>query len=101
MTSLGSRIATTPRSSVERNSRPLLIRLHALPRPLVPAATLVLVLVGVLAPPAVGLLALGLVAVFVAWVTYLSWPAVPASGRLVRVAMLGLVGVLAVTRLPG
>jgi hypothetical protein len=39
------------------------------------------------------------VALFVGWIAYLSWPAVPASGRLLRVAMVVLVVALAVTRL--
>jgi len=89
----------TLRGRVERSSRPLLLRLNRLPRPLVPVATLVLVLVGVLAPPAVGLVALAVVAAFVTWIAYLSWPVVPASGRLVRVAMVGLVVVVGLTRL--
>ncbi|CAA9339441.1 MAG: hypothetical protein AVDCRST_MAG61-3391 [uncultured Friedmanniella sp.] len=89
----------TLRASVERSSRPLLLRLHGLPRAVVPLGTVVLVLVGVLAPRAVGLLALTLVGLFVGWIAYLSWPAVSASGRLVRVAMVALVVALALTRL--
>ena len=87
------------RTSVEQTSRPLLVRLHALPRPLIPLGTVVLVAVGVLAPPAVGLVALAVVALFVAWIAYLSWPAVSAGGRAVRVAMVALVVVLGLTRL--
>lgn len=92
---------TTPtmRTSVERASRPLLVRLHVLPRAVVPLGTVVLVMVGVLAPPAVGLVALAVVALFVGWVAYLSWPAVTASGRLIRLAMVALVVALALTRL--
>lgn len=89
----------TLRASVERTSRPLLLRLHALPRAVVPLATVVLVLVGVLAPPPVGVFALTVVALFVAWIAYLSWPAVSGSARLLRVAMVALVVVLALTRL--
>ena len=87
------------RTSVEQTSRPLLVRLHTLPRPLIPLGTVVLVAVGVLAPPAVGLVALAVVALFVAWIAYLSWPAVGAGGRAVRVAMVALVVVLGLTRL--
>lgn len=87
------------RSSVEQASRPLLVRLHALPRLLIPLATVVLVAIGVLAPPAVGLFALAVVALFVAWIAYLSWPAVGAGGRAVRLAMVALVVVLGLTRL--
>jgi hypothetical protein len=87
------------RGQVEDASRPLLLRLHGWPRPVLPLGTVVLVLVGVLGPPAVGLVALAVVALFVGWIAYLSWPAVPASGRLLRVAMVVLVVALAVTRL--
>ncbi len=87
------------RASVERSTRPLLLRLHALPRPVVPLATVVLVAVGVLAPQAVGLLALAVVALFVVWISYLSWPVVTNAGRAVRVVMVGLVVALALTRL--
>lgn len=92
---------TTPptlRASVERTTRPLLLRLHALPGPVVPLATVVLVAIGVLAPPAVGLVALAVVALFVCWISYLSWPVVTGSGRAVRVVMVALVLVLALTR---
>ena len=89
----------TLRASVERTTRPLLLRLHALPGPVVPLATVALVAIGVLAPPAVGLVALAVVTLFVAWISYLSWPVVPATGRAVRLAMVGLVVVLGLTRL--
>jgi len=88
----------TLRASVERTTRPLLLRLHALPGVVVPLATVALVAVGVLAPPVVGLVALLVVALFVVWISYLSWPVVPASGRVVRVVMVGLVVALALTR---
>jgi hypothetical protein len=87
------------RASVERTTRPLLLRLHGLPRPVIPLATLALVAVGVLAPPAVGLVALAVVALFVLWISYLSWPVVSGSGRAVRAVMVALVVVLALTRL--
>jgi hypothetical protein len=89
------------RAEVERASRPLLVRLHRLPQPVVPLLTVVLIAVGVLAPLPVGLLALALVALFVGWIAYLSWPAVSAGGRVVRVFMVVLVVVLATARWHG
>lgn len=86
------------RRQVESRTRPLLIRLHRLPRPLIPLATVVAIAVGMLAPLRVALVALALVFCFVGWIAYVSWPVVPTSGRLIRVLMLGLVVVLAVTR---
>ena len=58
---------------------------------MVPVATVLLIVVGALAPPAVALPALAVVFLFCAWITYLSWPAVPASGRGLRILMLILV----------
>jgi hypothetical protein len=95
----GTSATPTLRQQVERTSKPLLLRLHRLPRLVVPLATIALVLVGVLAAPAAGLVALAVVAVFVTWIAYLSWPVVSGSGRLMRVAMIVLVVVLALTRL--
>ena len=86
------------RTQVERVSRPALIRLQRLPKLLVPLGTVVLVLVGVLAPQSVGLAALAVVWLFVAWIAYLSWPVVGTGGRVLRVFMLLLVAGLAATR---
>ena len=68
------------RSRVEDASRPLLQRLHAMPQPVVPLLTIVLIAVGVLAPLPVGLVALALVLLLVGWIAYLSWP-VASTGR--------------------
>jgi len=95
----GSPAPPTLRQQVETTSRPLLLRLHQMPRAVVPLATVALVLVGVLAPPVLGLASLAVVALFVTWIAYLSWPAVTGSGRLLRVAMVALLVVLALTRL--
>ncbi len=99
MTAPASGPAPTLRTQVEQVSRPLLVRMHRQPRPLVPLVTVILVAVGVLAPLPLAWLALTVVFAFVAWIAYLSWPAVTAGGRLMRVAMLALVVGLAITRL--
>ncbi len=87
------------RQRVEQLSRPALVRLTGMPKAAVPIATVALLAFGVIAPPAVGLVALALVALFVAWLTFLAWPAVGVGGRLVRMAMIGLVVLLGYTRL--
>ena len=89
------------RAQVETASRPILARLHALPRLLVPLGTLVLVAIGAFAPAPVALLAFAVVFLFIAWIAYLSWPAVPISGRLMRLAMLVMIVVLALSRFRG
>jgi hypothetical protein len=86
------------RYRIERTSRPLLARLHALPRLLTPAATLVLIALGAFAPAPVALVAFVVLFLFIAWIAYLSWPIVPTSGRLLRLFMLVLIVVLAVLR---
>lgn len=89
------------RARIEGVSRPVLVRLHGLPRLLVPLGTVLLIVLGAFAPLPYGLLALGLLFVFLVWIAYLSWPAVPAAGRLLRLTMLVLVVVFAVLRLGG
>jgi hypothetical protein len=91
----------TLRSQVEATSRPLLARLHALPRLLIPLGTLLLVVVGAFAPAPVASVAFAVLFCFIAWIAYLSWPAVPVSGRLMRLAMLALIVVLAALRFRG
>ena len=80
----------SPRHRVEQASRPLLTRLHALPRGVIPVATLLLAVVGLFAPAAVALPALSVILAFIGWISYLSWPVITLGGRLVRLAMLGL-----------
>ena len=47
-------VPSPTRRRLENRSRPLLVRLTALPKPAVPIATVALLTIGVLAPPAVG-----------------------------------------------
>lgn len=86
------------RSRVEEVSRPLLQRLHAMPQPVVPLVTIVLIAVGVLAPLPVGLVALALVLLLVGWIAYLSWPVASVGGRIWRVLIVALLVALAVVR---
>ena len=86
------------RTRVEGVSRPLLVRLTRLPKPVVPLATVALFAVAVLAPAPVALAALVLIGLFLLWLTFLAWPAVTTGGKLMRVGMVALVVVLGVTR---
>jgi hypothetical protein len=90
--------ARSLRARVEAASRPVLQRLHAMPQMMVPLVTIVLLAVGVLAPLPVGLVALALVLLFVAWIAYLSWPVASTGGRIWRVLILVLIVALGVTR---
>ncbi len=86
------------REQIAQVSKPVLEQLHALPRWVVPLGTLALVAIGALAPLGLAVPALLVVFVFVAWIAYLSWPAVSSGGRLLRVIMLGLVAAVGVSR---
>lgn len=91
--------ARSLRARVEDVSRPLLQRLHAMPQPVVPLVTVVLIAVGVLAPLPVGLVALALVLLLVGWIAYLSWPAASIGGKLWRLLILALIVAMGVVRL--
>jgi hypothetical protein len=62
---------------------------------------LVLMLVGLSAPLALALPALAIVAAFVGWLAYLSWPVLSSGGRLLRIVMVGLVVGAGVARAVG
>lgn len=89
----------TLRQQVEAKSRPLLTRLHALPRLLIPLATVALIAIGAFTPMPYALVAFAIIFCFIAWIAYLSWPVVSTGARLMRLAMLALIVVLAATRL--
>ncbi len=89
---------SSTRKQIEDLSRPALVRLSGLPRMVVPLATVALVAVGLFAPLPLALPAFTLVFAFFCWIAYLSWPVVTTGGKLMRVAMLGLVIAMAAFR---
>ena len=90
---------TSPlRRAVERRSAAPLAWLATRPRWLPFLAVLALLLGGLFAPPTVGAALLVLVGLLLAWLTYLSWPALQPGGRLARLAVLALVVVAVVAR---
>ena len=87
------------RQRIDHASLPLMTRLSRLPK-LVPFAILLTLLIaGVLIHGPVGFVLMGLAALFVAWVLYLSWPVLSGSERIMRVAVLLLAVALAVVQL--
>ena len=78
------------RARVEEVSHPLLVRLSRLPKLAIPLLTVAVLAVGVLAPPAVGIPALLLVALWMAWLGYLSWPVVSTGQKLMRLATVAI-----------
>jgi len=68
-------------------SLPLLTRLTRLPKWLIVVVLAVLLVLGMVQTGSLawlGALILGLLAVFFLWLLVLSWPAIPASGRMLR-----------------
>lgn len=89
----------TVRHRIDQASLPLMTRLSGLPR-LVPFLILLALLVGgfLIGGPA-GFVLMGLAAIFVGWVLYLSWPRLSGSERVMRLAVLLLVVAMAVVQL--
>jgi hypothetical protein len=65
--------------------------LTRLPKWLVPLSVGALLLFGLFFSGVLGAIALLIVLAFVAWLTYLSWPAIGAGGRLLRLLLIALV----------
>jgi hypothetical protein len=84
------------RESVERLSLKPVAYLQQLPRWLPPVAIAALFIAGLAVPGWVGAALLLVVAAFVAWLGVLSWPALSAQGRLVRLAVPAALVALAV-----
>ncbi|WP_426566475.1 DUF6703 family protein [Angustibacter sp. McL0619] len=95
--------ASTPansnlRAAVARASHPVLSRISALPRVVPFLAMLGLLLVGLFVGGVIGGVCTGIVALFVAWLLYLSWPRLTTSERLGRLAVLLLALALCVVQ---
>lgn len=89
----------TFRTAVERRSGPLLVLLSRQPRLLVPLLSLLLLIGGLALPPGAAIVCLALLALFLCWLTFLSWPVLVGQARAVRVATVALVLAAGVTRL--
>jgi hypothetical protein len=87
------------RLAVEKRSAPILVVLSHQPRLAVPLASLLLLIGGFALPPVLGVACLAVLLVFLAWLTYLSWPVLVGQARAVRAATMTLVVVAGVTRL--
>jgi hypothetical protein len=81
---------------VAKISSPYLVRLHALPRWVIPILMTFLLLVGLLANPNetwgfwIGFLALMFIAFFLTWLLILSWMILVPTSRLLRILVIGL-----------
>jgi hypothetical protein len=91
-------MAPTLRKRVEVFSAPVLIRLHSLPRAVMPVIIIALMFVGLVKDNATGGVALLAVWAFVSWLLYLSWPLLEGRARLLRVLTVMLVLVAALSK---
>lgn len=87
---------TGARATIERRSAKLLLVLHQLPRLVVPLAMAGLFALAVLVRGPIGIGGLLVLLAFVGWLSYLSWPAIEARGRTVRLLLLGMLSALLV-----
>ncbi|GAA1597817.1 hypothetical protein GCM10009789_59700 [Kribbella sancticallisti] len=93
---------TSPfRARITKLSYPAVAKLHTMPKLTLPGLTLVLALVGVFAPLAVGIPALLLLALLLAWLGFLSWPVVSTGQRAIRVFTVLVLVLFAVSRIAG
>ena len=86
------------RGQVERRSAAPLVYLHQLPGWVVPLAFIAVLVVGLAVKGWVGAAGLSLVAAFLGWFSYLSWPVLELPSRLLRGAVIIAVIALAVSQ---
>lgn len=91
--------ATPFRTAVERRSAKVVVFLRHLPRAVPGLLVIGIVAAGLLAPPAVGFVALLVAAFVLLWLAYLTWPVVPLPGRVLRLAVVAMVVAYALVRL--
>jgi hypothetical protein len=86
------------RPAIEKRSAPVLVLLTQQHKLVVPLVSLLLLIGGLALPPLPGVVCLLVLAAFIGWLTYLSWPAIVPPARAVRVGTLALVLVAAASR---
>ena len=72
------------RKKITNASAPILLRIHSLPRFIVPALMAVFMVLGLFLQPPFSGLALSVVTTFVAWLMYLSWPLLDPRSKFIR-----------------
>ena len=87
------------RTSIESASRPLLVFLARLPRFVVPIAMVAVTVGGLMTQPPVSGLLVALLALFITWLVFLSWPALSRGNRISRIVILAMLWAYAVTKL--
>lgn len=78
--------ASPTRQAVERRSAAPLALLYQLPRWALPIGLVVVLIAGLAVGGVIGAVILLVLAVFLGWLAYLSWPSIGGRARLLRVA---------------
>jgi len=89
------------RKRIENASAPLLLRLHAMPRFVVPVMLVAALLVGFITTGVISVVAILFVALFVTWLLYLSWPLLDSGPRVLRAAVVALLLAVLLGRMSG
>lgn len=93
--------ATSRRARFEGASRPWLVRMAALPTLVIPVVMAAMLFIGLaISAPWAGVLLIG-IGMFLSWLTALSWPAVSATSRALRVVVNAGVLALGILKLLG
>ena len=93
-------VPNTVRSRIDQASLPLMTKLSQLPRAVPFLVLLALLVGGVFISGTVGFVLMGLAALFVGWILYLSWPRLNGTERIMRSAVLLLAVAMAIVQLP-
>jgi len=72
------------RKRVTDLSAPILLRIHGLPKFLVPGLIAVLMLLGLFLQAPYSGVALTVVSIFIGWLMYVSWPLLDSKSKLIR-----------------
>ena len=96
--SLFSQDASPARASIEQRSATPLLWLHQLPAWLLPVLAVALLVIGLAVGGWGGAIALCGLAAVLGWLAVLSWPRLSAQGRVLRVAAVAAVLVVALLR---
>ena len=92
------------RKRLEKASAPYLVRVHALPRWVLPVFMTIILLIGLLANPKespgiwIGFFALLFIGLFLTWLLALSWPLLTRSSKVLRVLVAALIFYTAFSR---
>jgi hypothetical protein len=90
--------ASAGRRAVERRSAALLVYLHQLPRWVPPVVLAALLITGLTVHGIGGGIALVAVALVLVWLAVVSWPSLSPTGRVIRTAAIALVIAAAVVQ---